>query len=257
MTDLRFAFAGDRAIAVDVLDFLLNEGVSPVALLVPALDAASHAGDLAQRCNYLPDQAIARGKDFRSERFLDLLRAERVDLLLSVHFPYLIPPDVLAIPRLGALNLHPSYLPYNRGWHTVTWALLDGTPVGATLHVIDEGMDRGPIVNQRLLEVYPSDTAADIYPRLASLEFDVFTEAWPEIAAGTIVARPQDIGLATTHKRGDLSESVRRIPLDSPITGREFLRHLRALTTSRLDEAAFFEEGGHRYCVQVSVFQYP
>lgn len=253
MTDLRVAFAGDRAVAVEILEYLLVENVRPVAVCVSGPATASHDEELLQRCTHLRGDAISRGREFRSPRFVDVLRAEQVDLFLSVHFPYIVPPEVLAVPTMASLNLHPSFLPYNRGWHTVTWALLEDTPVGATLHVMDDGLDTGPIVHQRRLDIRPHDTAAEIYPRLARLEVQVFKEAWPDIAGRLLYTREQDPAIATSHSRADLSDDVRRLDLGVPQTARALLTRLRALTTSRHEEAAYFEEGGMRYLVQVKL----
>ena len=93
-----------------------------------------------------------------------------------MHFPYLLRRPVLDTARAGVLNLHPSYLPYNRGWHTPTWAILDGTPAGASLHYIDESLDTGDLVCQKQAEIDPSDTAHTLYAKLKVLEVQVFTE---------------------------------------------------------------------------------
>ncbi len=258
MTDSpRVAFAGDRMVAVGALDYLLEQGVRPVVLLV-AGEAASHADELLRRCPNLPPERVFRGSKFRTGEALRSLRELQLDLLLSVHFPFLIPEEMLAIPRLGCFNLHPAYLPYGRGWHTATWALLEEVPLGATLHVMDEGIDTGDIVHQRELPVRPDDVAADLYPRLFRLELDVLKEAWPTIVAGTFTRRPQAPGEGTLHRRRDLAASgVQRLDPDAPTTTGDVLRRLRALTTSRLEEAAYFEKDNTRYYVQVRIGREP
>ena len=248
------AFAGDRAIAVSVLDHLVESGTSPLALLVPDPGQASHADALERRCPSLGPDRVLRGPAFRQPAGVTLLRSLRLDFLVSVHFPYLVPEDVLGLPRHGCLNLHPSYLPYNRGWHTVTWALLEGAPVGATLHYMDAGVDTGPIVLQRELEVGPEDTAATLYPRLFALEVDVFKEGWPLALGGRGERREQARGSGSSHRRTDLFDpAVQRIDLEAPQAPGDLLLRLRALTTNRPEEAAYFEVEGRRFRVQVSI----
>src|SRR5687768_16752102 len=125
----RFAFAGDRDISVWVLDYLLGRGCVPSALLVSAPERASHAVELESRIAQLSKARIFRGADFRSPVAVETLGAMQLDYIIAVHFPYIFPPAVLSTPRLGVLNLHPALLPYNRGWHTATWAILEGTPI--------------------------------------------------------------------------------------------------------------------------------
>src|ERR1700719_3693775 len=117
MSQLRIAFAGDRDIAVWILEFMLSQGVRPMALLVPEKSKASHADELRRLCSDLAEEWIMVGACFRERASIEKLRSLKLDYILSVHFPYLVPESVLAVSGRGFLNLHPSYLPFNRGWH--------------------------------------------------------------------------------------------------------------------------------------------
>jgi methionyl-tRNA formyltransferase len=153
-----------------------------------------------------------------------------------VHFPHIIPSALLNIPSIGALNLHPAYLPWNRGWHTPTWAIYDQTPYGATLHWIDEGLDTGPIALQKRIDILDSDTADALYQRALAAEEELFAEAIPLLLEGTLPKIPQD-GEGTSHKKKDIA-SLRELSND--MTSEEIERRTRALTTNNSDEAAFF-----------------
>ena len=251
---MRFAYAGDREIAVRVLDWLLAQGVRPLLLLVPAPERQSHAEALVARCPFLPPERVLRGAEFQQPHGLELLRGLELDYVFGVHFPLLIPEVALAIPRHGVLNLHPAYLPYNRGWHTPSWALMDETPIGATLHFMDTGVDTGDIVHQRELAVSPADTAHSLYQRLLELELRVFQEAWPDLVAESYARRRQDPEAGTVHRKRDLlADRVRRVDLDQPVRAGDLLLRLRALTTSHPDEAAYYEAAGRRYRIRVSI----
>lgn len=254
----RFAFAGDRDVAVHVLDFLLERGERPLALLLTEPGRASHADELEARCGFLPPENVLRGSAFRDPAAVELLRELRLDWIVGIHFPYLVPQEVLDVPRRGMLNLHPALLPWNRGWHTPSWALLEGTPVGATLHFMDAGIDTGDVVHQRALVPGPGDTADSLYRRLKALEVEVFREAWPSVADGTFARTPQPAGTGSAHRRRDLfTPEVQRIDPGAQVRAGDLLRQLRALTTSRWDEAAYFEEDGVRYHVQVTIHPAP
>lgn len=248
----RVVFAGDRRIAVQVLDQITDDA-EIVGLLLSSSDRATHAAELLEQCAHIDDQVVMRGTDFRQTDNINRLQTSRPDFLISVHFPYLIPKSVLKIPRVASLNLHPAYLPYNRGWHTPSWALLDGTPYGATLHVMTEALDAGPIVHREQLAVRPQDTAHLLYQRVADLESQVFQKAWPRLCAGTAtLVEPDDTG--TEHAKHDLHHpEVQRIDPDERVRAGDLLTQLRALTTNRLNEAAYVDHAGTHYRIQVDI----
>ena len=95
------------------------------------------------------------------------VRDSATDLLLSAAHPYFIDAALRAIPRLGAVGLHPSLLPRYRGSYPLWWALRDGEPeAGLTLfHLVDE-IDAGPILGQRRVPIAPGDTFASLYARV-------------------------------------------------------------------------------------------
>jgi len=249
----RIAFAGDRQSAVKCLTILLEADARPEALLVSGPDRATHDHVLREMSGLPPDRVLV-GRQLREPDGRELLRSLDLDYIIGVHFPYIVPDEVLAIPRIGVLNLHPALLPYNRGWHTPSWAILDGTPIGATLHFMDSGLDTGDIVAQIELDVRPEDTAHTLYGRLVELEVELFRQAWPLLASGSPPRLPQSAGEGSSHSRADLaSDSIRRLDLDEMTPVSEVLRTIRALTTNNEGEAAYFEVDGRRYRVQISI----
>lgn len=250
----RFAFAGDRELGVRSLELILEQGDRPSALLLAADDVASHAVELRERCSFLPDERVFTGDAVRTPEAMERLRGLDLDFVLAVHYPHLVRRELLDLPRLGFLNMHPALLPFNRGWHTQSWALLEGTPIGATLHVMSEGVDEGDVILQRELAVGPDDTAHSLYARLCDLEVELLREAWPALSAAQVDRRPQDLSQGSAHRRRELfADEVQRIDLDETVTAEALLRRLRALTTNDLAEAAWFEVGGRRYRVQVTI----
>lgn len=86
--------------------------------------------------------------------------------------------------------------------HTLSWAILERTPVGATLHYMDPEVDAGDIVSQKQIDGSSGDTGHSLYERAKLLELEVFREAWPLLVSGQCMAEPQDRASATTHRRG-------------------------------------------------------
>ncbi len=145
--------------------------------------------------------------------FVDLVEGQRVppcDVLWSVHWPHLFTPRDLAQARLAALNVHNSYLPWNRGADSCWWALHyadngkpDGFRHGATVHWMDEGIDTGPICWQREVEVYAGDTPEILYDRTANEEVWLFTQVTRALLAGDRLAKEPQVGVGTFHRRGE------------------------------------------------------
>ena len=245
----RLAYAANRGIGLRGLEMLLAAGWRPVVLLVPG--GADATGCAEEMRRLLPDVPVLEGRDFRDDGGVRLLRSLALDVLLSVHFPYIVPREVLELSRIGCFNLHPAYLPWNRGWHTPSWTILERTRPGATLHWMAEGMDEGDIVVRRELDVRPEDTAHTLYQRILAVEEDVLQAAIPLLCGGRPPRLRQEQG-GTRHVKADL-ETVRRLDLSEERKVGEMLDLLRALTTSRADEAAYFEHDGVRYCVRVDI----
>ena len=83
-----------------------------------------------------------------------LLASVRPDLVVCMGFPWKVPADALAVPRLGWINGHPSLLPHHRGPVPVAWAIRDGEEeFGVTFHRMDAELDAGPILAQKTLPI--------------------------------------------------------------------------------------------------------
>ena len=252
--ELRFVYAGDREISVTVLKFLLSKGARPFALMVPDDERASHSAQLIELCDHLDASRIWRGKQFLEDGNVRAMREAEPHYIFGIHFPLIIPRSVLDIPSVGVINLHPAFLPYNRGWHNSAWALLEGTPYGSTLHFMNEGVDTGDIIHQKEVRPSPDDTGNSLYRKALQAEVETFIEAWPMLLSGAPPRMAQDPNAGTAHKKKDLQATgVQRINLDETVKVGDLLRKLRALTTNAPSEAAFFEADGVRYRVRVTI----
>jgi hypothetical protein len=106
---------------------------------------------------------------------------------LSVGFPLILRPELVARYDGAIWNLHPGLLPYGRGMCPVFWALWEGTPAGATLHELTTGSPGGhggAVVEQREVAVLASDTGAVLHERVRAAERDLFLRWLPRLAAG-------------------------------------------------------------------------
>lgn len=181
-------------------------------------------------------------------RFSDL----KADIGISGWFGYILKPELLQVFRQGCINLHTAYLPWNGGWHTNVWPILDGSPAGITIHFIDPGVDTGDLIAQRVVPVGPTDTGGSLHRKLTCGMVDFFKETWPLIKEGKHTRKPQDLSRATIHLRADLA-ALDCIQLDKEYPAGELLNLLRARTYPPYP-AAYFVENAQRVYVRVQFF---
>jgi methionyl-tRNA formyltransferase len=126
------------------------------------------------------------------------LMALQPDLMLSFYYRRLLGAALLAIPRLGAINLHGSLLPKYRGRAPVNWVLVNGeTRTGVTLHHMIAQPDAGDIIAQREVPITFEDTALTLFDKIARAAVELFQDTFPLIKAGTAPRMPQDPAQAT------------------------------------------------------------
>jgi methionyl-tRNA formyltransferase len=129
----------------------------------------------------------------------DRIASLRPDLILSVYYRRIIGTRILAMPRLGAFNIHGSLLPRYRGRAPVNWAVLHGEPrIGMTLHRMTARADAGAIVDQEGVDIGPRDTAADAFRKVLPCATRVLARQIDALLAGRAAGTPQDESLATT-----------------------------------------------------------
>ena len=146
---------------------------------------------------------------------------------LSAHWPAVLGSNELGLYE-QAWNIHPGLLPWGRGYGPVFWALWAGEPAGASLHIMTVGLDRGPVVDQRPVDVRDDDTAADLYGRVLEARKELFSEWWPRLTAGERPAgRPQVSG-GSYHARAAFL-ALRDAPPLTDMSGVDLVRLCRAL----------------------------
>lgn len=142
-------------------------------------------------------------------REITRLAAVEPDLLLLGNFGIILRPPVLAVPRVGVVNVHWSLLPAHRGPNPSTSVLLAGeAETGVTFHVVDERIDAGPILDQQAFPIGPDDTATALYNRAAAEAERRVVAVLDRIEREGLVGRPQDLAAGSYHRRVDAAGAV-------------------------------------------------
>ena len=198
----------------------------------------------------------ARAKLFRADTLrtadgLQQISATRPELGISVMFGHILRREFLSLLPQGCLNLHPAYLPFNRGAHPNVWSIVDGTPAGVTLHYIDEGIDTGDIVSQKKVTVEYTDTGGSLYRKLEAAGIELLRESWPAVRRGNLQRTPQQPGSGTFHKASDL-ERLDEIDLPKTYKAQDLLNILRARTFAPY-RGSFFRHNGRKVYIRLEL----
>lgn len=123
----------------------------------------------------------------------ELFSSYQPDLICVACFSLYIPPAILVIPRLGVLNVHPSLLPDNRGPEPLFWTFrLGHERTGVTIHLMDEALDSGDIVEQEEIAVPEGISYAELEEETAALGGELLVRAVRALSRGEARRRPQD-----------------------------------------------------------------
>jgi methionyl-tRNA formyltransferase len=142
--------------------------------------------------------AVFQPERIRADAAFDYFQRVAPDAVVIIAYGQIIPPPLLAIPRLGWINLHASLLPKYRGAAPINWAIANGeTRTGLTTMRIDSGLDTGPTLLTFETSIGPEETAPELAARLADAGAPVVVEALRQLDRGEIVPAPQDNSQAT------------------------------------------------------------
>ena len=226
---MKLAFAGTPEFAAVVLDALIGSRHS-IAAVFTRPDARAGRGKRVTE-SPVKRRAAAAGIEVRQPRSMrtpqatESLAALEADVLVVAAYGFLLPAPVLAIPRLGCINVHASLLPRWRGAAPVHHALLAGdTRTGVSIMQMDAGLDTGPVLSARICDIAREDTGGSLTGRLAALGATALVDTLHALETGTVEARPQCEASATIAPK--LSKSQAAIDWERPAT--EIERMVRA-----------------------------
>jgi methionyl-tRNA formyltransferase len=182
---------------------------------------------------------------------LQIIKNIQPDYVISCGYRHIVPEEILNVPIEGCLNLHPAYLPYNRGANPNVWSIVEGTPAGVTLHWMDPNLDTGDIIAREKVETDFSDSGKELYKRLEDTQVALFQEVWPEVVDGKIDEVDQGEDVGTYHRTSSFEELCQLDP-NEKVRVKDFLDRLRALTFPPYDNAKI-EVDGETYYVEINI----
>jgi methionyl-tRNA formyltransferase len=136
------------------------------------------------------------------EEFVKCIKEKKPDYFMVYSYSMKLHPDLLAVPSRGAINVHTSLLPKNRGPNSTQWAIIKGeAKTGVTLHYMNEEFDNGDIIGQKEVEIDFADTWVMVNEKILSKTDELLKEEIPRILQGKNSRKKQEHAKATKNKR--------------------------------------------------------
>jgi methionyl-tRNA formyltransferase len=194
---MRIVCIGQAAFGEKVLQKLTERGEEVVAVYTPQ--------DIAGKRNPLKELAIQIGipvfqpGSMRVPEIYEEYTRLKPDLNVMAFVTSILPDSILNYPKMGTIQYHPSLLPKHRGGSAINWAIINGeTKTGITIFWPDRGVDTGPILLQKEVEISPDDTVGSLYfEKLFPLGVEALVEGIELIKKGIAPRIPQDESQAT------------------------------------------------------------
>jgi len=167
---------------------------------------------------------------------------EESDIVISILYDKLFPPEV--IKHKKCFNFHPGSLPEYRGSGAFSWAIINNeTKCGITLHLIDEGIDTGDIIEIREFIVTEEDTALSLFDKGTDVMYRMFTEWFGDLLVGNYNATKQPVENNKLYLRKDLDEA------------KDLSRFIRAFYFPSKESAYYYNVFGKKVYIHYDAFK--
>ncbi len=242
---MRILFLGNNWVAWKVSDWLREQGEEIVGVVIHPPEKRKYGEKIISSCG-VGSASVFNATRLNEAETVERIRNLRPEIGISAYFGYILRTELIRLMPRGCLNIHPAFLPYNRGVYPNVWSIIDGTPAGVTIHYIDEGVDTGDIVAQKRVVIEPIDTGESLYRKLELAALYLFKATWPAIGSGQANRIPQEKEAGTFHRLGDI-EQIDEIALSRSYDAGDIIDIIRARTFPPYPGAYFLYNGRKIY----------
>ena len=160
------------------------------------------------------------------KKIINNLSNFQCDLIFS-YYDFLIPSKIIKSLKIGGINFHPSYLPYNKGRHSAFWGIINNTEFGASSHWINDKFDAGDIFMQKKLKTKKFENAKKIYNGQINLLKKIIHQTIDLVCKNVFLRKKQNKKIKDYHFEKDIHKIVNR-KLSSKISNIDFINLVRA-----------------------------
>lgn len=174
--------------------------------------------------------------DLKDQKHVDFIKSN-YDLIFSIHCKQIFPFDL--VNHLKCINVHPGFNPINRGWYPQVFSIINKTPIGATIHEIDEKLDHGFIIDRERVHKTSFDTSETLYNKIVEKELELLENNIENIISNNYkTIKPEREG--DLFLKRDFNELL-GLNLDEHISVGDLIDRLRALTHGDFKNAYFID----------------
>jgi methionyl-tRNA formyltransferase len=204
----------------------------------------SPSGSVLNLSPFVKSKTINLTSEFELNELID-----NSDIVFSLHCKQIFPKKLVE-SRL-CINFHPGYNPFNRGWYPQAFSILNGLPIGATIHLMDEKIDLGKIIAQSETQIEEHETSFDVYRKIIELQKMLIIENLENIVSDNFTSKE------LTHN-GNINfkkdfENLCNLKLDSVGTLRDHINLLRATSHDIFRNAYFIDSKGIKCYVKITI----
>jgi len=198
---LKVLLVAEEAAGVQILR-LLAESPHHIAGVVTASGSSMGSGATVATVASRFGIPVWTPRHIKEMALAEWVRREGIDLLLNVHALHVLPPVLVAAPRIGSFNLHPGPLPAYAGLNAPSWAIYHGERTHAvTVHWMDQGIDTGSIAYEALVEISEDDTGFSLTAKCVRAGLPLLQALLTAAANGTVPQWPQQQGIRRYYGR--------------------------------------------------------
>jgi len=188
------------------------------------------------------------GSDFKSvnlKQMVDVI-LDKYQLVLSLHRKQLFPKKL--VNGVRCINVHPGFNPFNRGWYPQVFSIINKLPAGVTIHEMDELLDHGPIIVQKMVELQSWETSYDVYSKIQNIEIELLSAHLRDILDNNYdTKKPVSEGNINLKKDFNV---LCELDLEKTMRLKEAIDYLRAMTFVGYKNAYFYDEKGNKVYVK-------
>jgi methionyl-tRNA formyltransferase len=226
---MRIVFMGAADFSVPTLEWLIGSEHELIAIYTqpdrPAGRGRAPSPLVVKEVALEHGLKVVQPPSFKEPGVMESLSRLRPDVIVVAALGIILPPEVLALPPFGCINLHPSLLPRHRGPSPMQGAILAGDEwTGVSIMLMEEGVDSGPILSQRRVAIEPQDTTESLTKKLAPIAAQLLEETLPLWLSRSLAPQPQPEADATYTKLISKEEGE----IDWHLSALEIWRRVRA-----------------------------
>ena len=191
---MRLIVHGQQAYGHSVLEAILDKGVDEVVAVYCAPDKEGRPLDPLKELALERDLPVYQPESYKNPEVWDQLASHDADLCVMAYVLLLVPEEALNVPKHGSIQYHPSLLPWHKGPSSINWPIIMGKQkTGLSIFWPDNGLDTGPILLQKEVEIGPDDTLGSIYfDSLFPMGVDAMLESIDLVRDGNAPREVQD-----------------------------------------------------------------